>query len=153
MAMTGKARGSGHRTRRRRGFTLMETVMVVAVGLGLLIGGIMFYAQAERSAREADIARRATVISAEIFAIMSRNAHYLGLTLDQVKASSSLPDDAFNDVTLRVVPQRFVLNFAGLERRQCHAIAVRQHQLGANVQWANCPEDQPGTLNISYGRT
>ena len=51
---------------RTRGFTLIEITLVLAVGLGLIVGGLMFFQQAQTSSEVTDKTRALVSISSEV---------------------------------------------------------------------------------------
>lgn len=71
-----------HARQRQRGFTLMETVLVIAVGLGLVIGGIMFYQAAFAKAEAAHVARMISGLAADVRLLHAKGGSVLSGTLD-----------------------------------------------------------------------
>jgi len=142
----------GRSISRRRGFSLLEMVLWIAIGFGLITLGISAYGNASRRAKEAELTRRANIISAAIFANYSKRGDYRGITLDDVKKITMLPEEAFTDVTLpTVTPRRFVLRFAGIDAKTCYSFSLKPVQLGAYVQWASCLSGDSNALSIAYG--
>jgi hypothetical protein len=50
----------------RRGVTLIEAVLFIAVALGLIVGGLVFYQQASRSATHQAVVRELQVVQGEV---------------------------------------------------------------------------------------
>src|SRR5690606_15833485 len=67
---------------RHRGFSLLEIVLVIAIGFGLITVGITAYGNANRRAKEVELTSRANIISAAIFSNYSKRGDYRGITLD-----------------------------------------------------------------------
>ena len=59
--------------RRRRGVTLIEAVLYVAVSLGLIVGGLVFYQQAVTSSRTASFANLLSYLVAETRSAMEES--------------------------------------------------------------------------------
>ena len=59
--------------RRRRGVTLIEAVLYIAVSLGLIVGGLVFYQQAVTSSRTASLANLLSYLVAETRSAMEES--------------------------------------------------------------------------------
>lgn len=138
---------------RKRGFTLMETVLVIAVGLGLLIGGIVFYQQANASSTVTDKTRAAVGVSSEVLSQYRTQASFGTEDITtSVKNASSIPDGVWNHVgTVTGAGQSFTLTLPNLDSRVCQRIADSGAQLGANAT-ATC-NAAAGTGNPVAGST
>lgn len=79
----------------------METVLVVAVGIGLLTGGIVLYDHARKNADYNDRTRTYVAISAEVRALYRGARNFNGLTDVSFKARSTLPEHMFHDMAVR----------------------------------------------------
>ena len=137
---------------RKRGFTLIETVLVLAVGLGLIVGGIIFFQQAQASSDLTDKTRTAVGVSSEVRA-QYRTASTFGasgtdITAD-VQAASSLQDASFNALTITAEDQEFTLTFDNLNEKVCERMA--QSDLGPNSTSDNA-DCAAGTLVVTYSR-
>lgn len=53
----------------RRGVTLIEAVLFIAVALGLIVGGLVFYQQASRAATHQAVVRQLQVVQGEVRAL------------------------------------------------------------------------------------
>ena len=53
----------------RRGVTLIEAVLYIAVALGLIVGGLVFYQQASRAAQWQDVRRGIEAVNSEVRAL------------------------------------------------------------------------------------
>lgn len=53
----------------RRGVTLIEAVLYIAVALGLIVGGLVFYQQASRAAEWQDVRRGIEAVNSEVRAL------------------------------------------------------------------------------------
>ena len=78
--------------KRAKGFTLIEIVLVLAVGLGLIIGGVVFYRQASENSEYNDAVRRINALSAEVRSQYRNVADWAFLETD---ASDPLPESPF----------------------------------------------------------
>lgn len=142
---------------RKRGFTLMETVLVIAVGLGLLIGGIIFYQQAQASSDQTDKTRAAVALSSEVRAqFRTRAAFNSGtpaLNAANIMAQSSLPDSMFNNTTIAAASaSQFRIVFTDLPPKVCSRMAANPGDLGSGPPTATCPADPGTTLTVTYNR-
>jgi hypothetical protein len=87
-----RKRSTAMRLRRhpRRAVTLIEAVLFIAVALGLIVGGLVFFQQAQTASRTADIVRLISGLVVEVRAVKQANGTQgnLGLVLS---ASGALP--------------------------------------------------------------
>jgi type II secretory pathway pseudopilin PulG len=67
----------------RRGVTLIEAVLFIAVALGLIVGGLVAFQQAQLAARTNQAARSLSAIASEVRAQYRTQPDFIGLT-DQV---------------------------------------------------------------------
>ena len=135
---------------RKRGFTLMETVLVIAVGLGLLIGGIIFYQQAQASSDQTDKTRAAVALSSEVRAQYRTAANFgTGALTTAVQAASSLPTSMFNNTVITGAGNNFTIAFSGLPPKVCTRMAANPADLGSGPPTAACAA---GVLTVTYPR-
>lgn len=78
-------------TGRRRGVTLIESVLFVSIGLGLIVGGIVFFQQANDASRTNDVVRNISNISNEVRAFYRTQASFDELDNDVVIAAGVVP--------------------------------------------------------------
>lgn len=131
---------------RRRGFTLMETVLVIAVGIGLIIGGIVFYEQAEQSKREAELIRIITTLSAEIHQKHARNRDFSAVSVESISPTSSLPLSVLDDLVLTGragLNPTYTIQVPSLSRSMCRRITAQP--VGARLTLTFCSSRSDGT--------
>lgn len=87
---------------RGRGFTLMETVLVVAVGLGLLVGGTLLYAAADRSREKMRVSNALNALWVDARAAFGRQGNFKKLAFSKgvygetvLQAVSHVPNSVF----------------------------------------------------------
>jgi hypothetical protein len=81
--------GSTDRKTHRRAVTLIEAVLFIAIALGLIIGGLVFFQQASTAHRTQEYVRLITAIEAEAKASYRVNKSSIGL--GELIASGSIP--------------------------------------------------------------
>ncbi|MCW3782576.1 PulJ/GspJ family protein [Defluviimonas salinarum] len=138
---------------RKRGFTLIETVLVLAVGLGLIVGGIIFFQQAQASSDLTDKTRVAVGVSSEVRSQFRTAASFGTAGTDitaAVSAASSLPAATYNALQVIAQDQEFDLLFANLNEKVCNRMALPATDLGPNsTKTADCAN---GNLTVTYAR-
>ena len=138
----------------KRGFTLIETVLVLAIGLGLIVGGIVFFQQAQASSDLTDKTRSAVGISSEVRSQYRTAANFGAADADikeDVMTSSSIPEAQFNNVAIAVGadPQEFVLTFSALNEKVCNRMASSDLGPNSASDDADCAN---GNLAVTYSR-
>ncbi len=128
---------------RRRGVTLIESVLFVSIGLGLIVGGIVFFQQANDASRTNDVVRNISNISNEVRAFYRTQPDFTGLNNDVIVAAGVVPKtltvtavDAGADTianefagTYAIAPgsdtQTFVLTTTNVPQAVCTRIATK----------------------------
>ena len=103
--------------RRRRGATLIEAVLYIAIALALIVGGLVFYQQASLQSRTNDTARMfaAIIADARVVARESTPAQFLAIgsgLAELLNSRGSIPANYW-DAT-QPADQRLRLPFAGM---------------------------------------
>jgi len=148
---------------RKRGFTMMEMVLYIAIGLALLASGFYAYQQAKASSDLTDKTRQVVSISTEIRAQYRTAADFSGLSgssaLQNLMDGSGLPESYFANVT--VAPgtntQQFVVTATGLREKVCNRMGASGADVGAAqdstgayiVSAANCAT---GSVAFTFDR-
>jgi hypothetical protein len=151
---------SGAADPRQRGFGLLEISLGIVVGLGLLIGGIVYFQQVSVGAEVTEKTRAAVALSSETRAQFRTSAAFSTTdpaTLDEdltdlVIGNTSFPASITNGVSIFGNGQTFDLEFTGLKETVCNRMASSPGNLDAeeaDVDTTNCAT---GTLVITYGR-
>lgn len=149
---------SGAANTRERGFGLLEISLGIVVGLGLLIGGIVYFQQVSVGAEVTEKTRAAVALSSETRA-QYRTSDDFGvapfpddITLDVIN-NTSFPNSITAGVTIDGNgDQTFNLTFSDLKDTVCNRMASSPGNLDAeagDVDDTNCAT---GTLVITYGR-
>jgi len=68
------------RQERRRGVTLIEAVLFISIALGLIVGGIVFFNQANTAQRTNDAIRNISTLASEVRALYRTQSDFAGLT-------------------------------------------------------------------------
>lgn len=76
---------------RNRGVTLIESVLFISIALGLIVGGISFFAQADAAARTNEAVRNITAITAEVRSLYLKQESFADLGNGVVLSSGSVP--------------------------------------------------------------
>ncbi len=139
------------RTLRKRGFTLIETVLVLAIGLGLIVGGIVFFGQAQDASDLNERTRNVVGISTEVRAqYRTAGSFPSGNITNAVKDSSSIPESQFRGVTLTGSGlQSFLLEMTGLKEKVCRRMAASDMGPGGVTNASRCSS---GVLAVTYTR-
>lgn len=144
---------------RKRGFTLIEITLVLAVGLGLIVGGLMFFQQAQASSEVTDKTRAIVSVSTEMRA-QARTASNFTALIGEAAAPiadsafgvrSGLPDATFNDIAIvaGANAQEFTIDVANLDEGVCERLAIAD--LGPKSV-ADATDCGAGTLSVTYTR-
>ena len=78
----------------RRGVTLIEAVLFISVALGLIVGGLVVFQQAQLTARTNDAARALSAIASEVRAFYNRQDDFTGLTARVLSRAVGVPVEA-----------------------------------------------------------
>lgn len=149
---------------RKRGFTMIETVLVLAIGLSLIVGGIVYYMQADSSSVISDKTRLAVGVSSEVrsqartlesFNHLSTGAPVAaGSSVKTfVMENSAIPAAQFNAIDIMADGQEFDIVLTNLSETVCFRLGLSD--LGPNSSIpasyrATCEAD--GELTITYTR-
>lgn len=76
---------------RKRGVTLIEAVLFISISLGLIVGGIVFFQQANTSSRTNDVVRNISGLASQIRSLYRSQPNFLGLTNETVANAGFLP--------------------------------------------------------------
>ena len=140
---------------RKRGFTLIETVLVLAVGLGLIVGGLVFFQQAQASSDLTEKTRVAVGVSSEVRAQFRTAADYNDggspgdSILGAVKRATALPESTFNSLDILGNDQEFDLVFTNLNENVCNRMATGDMGPNSTSDNTACAS---GTLTVTYSR-
>lgn len=142
---------------RKRGFTLMETVLVIAVGIGLLVGGIVFFQQAESARVVSDKTKAFNAISSEIRSQYDKKVNYTGLSKASLEATSMLPAWMLRNMMITPLTgtwPRFTILASHLDQKQCQKILANQSALGTNIRQVLCfnAGSTGYSIQVQYGR-
>lgn len=142
---------------RKSGFTMMETVLVVAAGLGLLVGGVIFYQQAKSTQVVADKTRAFNAISSEIRSQYDKKVDYTGLSKASLEATSMLPALMLRNMMITPLAgswPRFNIVASHLDQKQCQKILANQGALGTNIRQVLCfnAGSTGYSVMVQYGR-
>ena len=89
------------RGRRQRAVTLIEAVLFISIALGLIVGGIVFYQQAQTSQRTGEAARLVSSLVAELRAVAQSNKATNWLNFNDaatyLEAAGAIPQGAIYD--------------------------------------------------------
>ncbi|WP_411840060.1 type II secretion system protein [Paracoccus sp. ME4] len=148
---------------RKRGFTLVEITLVLIIGLGLIVGGLVYFSQAQNGSDVTDRTRAIVSISSEVRSQYRMSADFDDVTTAAEEDSSGgaaatlaesvfavrsgLPASTFNDVGLTGGDQAFTVTMANLTDSVCERLAVAD--LGPKKQSAGCTA---GVLTVVYNR-
>lgn len=142
---------------RKRGFTLLETVLVVAVGLSLLVGGIMFYSTAEREMKLRDLRSR-TVLVAEEARTLFKTRPGFGRRdwTEDVMAISSLPEDYFTGLQVWFptgATDFFEIRLSDLPEKVCTALATHPEYFGRTFrqEGSSCRGQTGDRVHLAFG--
>lgn len=141
---------------RLRGFTMMEMVLVIAAGLGLLVGGVVLYRQAEMSRLVAEKVRTFAAISAEIRQLYREDASYTGLIdTPVIQAKSTLPASMFQNMFVTRLGGNggFLIRLSYLDQKVCQRIAANADGLGSNIAGVSCYMGRSTgySIDVRYG--
>jgi prepilin-type N-terminal cleavage/methylation domain-containing protein len=149
------------REKRQSGFTLIEIVLVLAVGLGLIVGGVVFFQQAQVGSEVTDKTRSAVAISSEVRAQYRTQTTFgadgTAITTAVFNAAS-FPASVTNNVAIEAegaTGQQFILTFSNLSEDACTRMGAASNidNLGANVESTDVTAcATTGTLAITYNR-
>lgn len=106
-----------HVTCARRGVTLIEAVLFIAVSLGLIVGGLVFYQQASLAARTQETIRLFSAIVQETRALYQGDAYEAEVNADETTWSpTALADADITQVliTAQAVPTDAISSGAGI---------------------------------------
>jgi len=122
---------------RKRGFTMMEMVLYIAIGLALLASGFYAYQQAKASSEMAGNTSRVIQIATETRILYRSAGTMSGLTMADVMSRSSLPPSAFNNISMGSTgPRSFNILMQVPSIRSCNR--MRQAEVGADNVQAFC---------------
>lgn len=148
---------------RKRGFTMIETVLVLAVGLSLIVGGIVFYMQADSSSVISDKTRLAVGISSEVrsqartmesFNHLSSGAPVAagGDIKTFVMENSAIPAAQFNNIAITADGQSFDLVLSELSETVCFRLGMSDLGPNSTVPSTYRADCAAGNLTITYSR-
>lgn len=148
---------------RSRGFTMIETVLVLAVALSMLIGGIMYYMQMDGSAQKNEKLNTVTAIAAEM-KTLSRQFVNLDDIEDPtaspaVSAGKNVKDGAIANITglhvstfanidVETDGSTFFIHLFDLNDGVCRQLRIADYGPGTLV--ASATDCEVGTLSIFY---
>lgn len=150
--------------RRLRGFTMIETVLVLAVGMGVLIGGVLFYMQLEGSAQKNDKLNHINAVAAEMKTLGRSLVSY-----DDIQDPTSNPPVAqgknvkdaaivrlsglheatFANIDVESDGDGFYLHLFDLNDGTCRQLRITD--FGPGVLVASATDCANGLLSIYYG--
>lgn len=161
--MRGARARKGVLKRRTKGFTLIEITLVIAIGLGLIVGGLLYFQKLSRDNEMRDALTRIGMIRAEVAAQYAGTARRNWLILNTDAASpletsafagrSGLPASAFRGMRLRAgdIIELYRIELTDLEPQLCRMLAGNTSRLG-NFRFRGCAiTDGKGMFYVSYG--
>lgn len=121
-------------TDRKRGMSLIELVLVIAAGIGLLIAVFLYYNQASASAEVQERVQQVTSIAAEIRSQYKTQASFAALAtpagVTSLQNASGLPASAWNGVTITGTTNNFRISIADIGRVACLRISESPQMAG-----------------------
>ena len=87
----------------RRGVTLIEAVLFIAVALGLIVGGLVAFQQAQLAARTNQAARSLSAIASEVRAQYRRQPDFVGVSTAVLIRAGGVPVDDLNPNEQRIL--------------------------------------------------
>lgn len=151
------------RRMRLRGFTLIELVLVVAVGIGLLVGATLYFQKAQADGEVRDAIDRIAMIRAEVASQYAGKARRNWRVLDDDAAEplgssafalrSGLPPETFRGMRLRAgdIIELYRIELYDLEPAFCQRLAGSDHLL-ADYRYKQCQVvNGRGQFYVSYG--
>ena len=85
---------------RKRGVTLIEAVLFLSISLGVIIGGVVFFQQANTAQRSNDATRNITGLAAEIRTLYRAAPSFAGLTAAQLIQAGGVPTNLVTGTTI-----------------------------------------------------
>lgn len=80
----------------RRGVTLIEAILFISIALGLIVGGIVFYNQANTASTTNDAARNINAMASEIRSLYNDRAAFTGLDAQTLIRAGAIPANLVN---------------------------------------------------------
>ena len=80
----------------RRGVTLIEAILFISIALGLIVGGIVFYNQANTASTTNDAARNINAMASEIRSLYNDRAAFTGLDAQTLISAGAIPANLVN---------------------------------------------------------
>ena len=122
---------------RKRGVTLIEAVLFLSISLGVIIGGVVFFQQANTAQRANDATRNITGLAAEIRSLYRAAPSFAGLTAAQLIQAGGVPTNLVNGTTINnefggtyaiapgagVPPATFTIASLGMPEATCVRLA------------------------------
>jgi Tfp pilus assembly protein PilV len=126
---------------RKRGISLIEAVLYLVIALAVIVGGIVFFQQAQLSNQVTDTARASVGISSQTRALY-QNQRTFGASGDDLSAallkSGAVPNTFIGgtavlpvishpfggDITVSAEDTQFVMTFAGMSAAACTRLAT-----------------------------
>ena len=84
----------------RRGVTLIEAILFISIALGLIVGGIVFYNQANTASTTNEAARTINAMASEIRALYSSSAAFTNLDAQTLIRAGGVPSNLVNGTTI-----------------------------------------------------
>jgi len=84
----------------RRGVTLIEAILFISIALGLIVGGIVFYNQANTASTTNDAARNINAMASEIRSLYNDRADFDGLDAQTLIRAGAIPANLVNGTTI-----------------------------------------------------
>ena len=84
----------------RRGVTLIEAILFISIALGLIVGGIVFYNQANTASTTNDAARNINAMASEIRSLYNDRAAFTGLDAQTLIRAGAIPANLVNGTTI-----------------------------------------------------
>lgn len=83
--------------KRKKGFSLLETILVLAIAAALIIAAFMIYPKAKASSKVNSDTQLLSTIKAGIHEIWGSTSNYDGLSVDTVLKANIVPEDYIED--------------------------------------------------------
>lgn len=142
---------------RKRGFTLIEITLVLIIGLGLIVGGLVYFSQAQSGSEVTDKTRAIVSISSEVRSQYRMKANFDEVATDATAplatsafaVRSGLQESTFNDIALTGTGQTFTITMSNLAEGVCERLAIADLGPKGTPDASDCGT---GSLEVVYER-
>lgn len=123
----------------KRGFSLLELLLVMGIIAALIIGAFMIYPKVKASQNVSNESKNLSSLVAGIKSLYKGKADYEGLNNDVVLNSKIVPDNMISDgrivnvwggdVTIDTFKTFFRINYKNMQTRECMDLASSQYTI------------------------